>query len=101
VTARIGSGGADMCAGATLAGLRPPPAVETLRNEGATVEVTVAQAARMFSLNIDAWSDEGAARSPHEPGDLPEMARRLRGRLDDDRRGVIVWRVRQLVLRVG
>jgi trans-aconitate 2-methyltransferase len=73
--------------------LYPGPLLGALADSSrlATVSPAAGRAAAMFRLNLDSWCDD--------PDVHERLARGLEDLLDDPRTGVIVWRVRQAVIR--
>jgi hypothetical protein len=60
------------------------------RSRVSSAEPAAGRAAAMFRMNLDAWCRDQAVHDRLAPG--------LEALLDDDRTGVITWRLRQAVL---
>jgi hypothetical protein len=72
--------------------LTPGPVLARLAgaSRAATATPTASHAAAMFRLNLDSWCDDADVRD--------RLGRALEDLLDDERVGVITWRLRQAVV---
>ena len=84
VAERLDAGGHRLYPGRLLAALADDSRL-------AAASPTAGRAAAMFRLNLDSWCDDANVHC--------RLARGLEGLLDDQRTGVVTWRVRQAVLR--
>lgn len=89
----------ELYAGQLLAAMPSPRGTAVVHTGVATVEPTVAQAAAMFVLDLTALRGEALARIGVDDRTVDELDEALTSRLQDGRRDVITWGMRQVALR--
>lgn len=97
VAAVVGTTGADMYIGATLARTVAPPGFTVDHSAAVDPGITAGAAAAMFWRNARAWDARAAAIAT--PGEIDELVTKLKERVGDPTRDAIEWRVRQVVFR--
>jgi SAM-dependent methyltransferase len=91
--------GEDRFAGRSMSRVRPVEGTVVERNATATVQPSVGDVARMFSLNLPALRAHTAVRTRFGDEELAGLANQLARLIDDNTVGTITWTIRQLVIR--
>jgi SAM-dependent methyltransferase len=96
--ALIAAHGGDMFAGPRLAALGLDGEAVALRSEVAVLPVPVAQAARMFRLNLGVWGSDPWVAERYGAETVDRLGVQLDALRAAPREAVITWGMRQLVL---
>jgi trans-aconitate 2-methyltransferase len=96
VSAVVATSGADMYAGAALAGYAAPPDFARALDDAIDPHVTAGAAAAMFWRNAMAWGS--SADAIIAPAARHELVAELQQRVDDSSLAAIEWRLQRLVL---
>lgn len=97
-SARVGSAGANVYAGAEITAAIPP-AVTTVVDRVVALDLTAGQAAAMFWRNLATWGDAAVADGLITEPDRAALLDHLRGREQDATRGLFTWTHHQTILR--